>query len=40
MSKIEKALVAVAITGMVGIGFAITILNGIPEAFDWEVDDE
>ena len=40
MSKVEKALVAIAVVGMVGLGFAITALKGIPEAFDWEEDDE
>lgn len=39
MSKIEKALIAVAVIGMVGFGFAIATLKGVPEAFDWE-DDE
>ena len=40
MSKVEKALVAIAVVGMVGFGFAITALKGIPEAFDREEDDE
>lgn len=40
MKKIEKVLVAIAVVGMVGFGFAITALKGIPEAFDWEEDDE
>jgi hypothetical protein len=40
MNKVEKVLVAVAVVGMVGFGFAIATLKGIPEAFDWEDDDE
>jgi hypothetical protein len=40
MSKVEKALIAVAVMGMVGFGFAISVLKGVPEAFDWEEDDE
>jgi hypothetical protein len=40
MNKVEKVLVAVAVVGMVGFGFAIATLKGIPEAFDWEEDDE
>jgi hypothetical protein len=40
MSKFEKALIAMAVVGMVGFGFAIATLKGIPEAFDWEEDDE
>jgi hypothetical protein len=40
MNKLEKALVALAVIGTVGFGFAISVLKGIPEAFDWEEDDE
>ena len=40
MNKIEKVLVATAVFGMVGFGFAISVLRGIPEAFNWEEDDE
>ena len=40
MSKFEKALVAVAVAGAVGFAFAFAALRGIPEAFDWEDDDE
>jgi hypothetical protein len=39
MSKVEKTLIAIAVAGMVGFGFAIASLKGIPEAFDWEEDD-
>jgi hypothetical protein len=39
MSKVEKALVALAVAGTVGFAFAFAALKGIPEAFDWE-DDE
>jgi hypothetical protein len=40
MNKVEKALVALAITGAVGFAFAFAALKGIPESFDWEPDDE
>jgi hypothetical protein len=40
MSKVEKTLVAIAVVGMVGFGFAIATLRGIPEAFDWDDDEE
>ncbi len=40
MKKIEKALVATAIVGMVGFAFAISTLRGLPEAFDWDNEDE
>jgi hypothetical protein len=40
MSKFEKALIAIAVAGTVGFAFAFAALKGIPEALDWEVDDE
>jgi hypothetical protein len=40
MNKVEKTLVAIAIVGMVGFGFAIASLKGIPEAFDWDDEDD
>jgi hypothetical protein len=40
MSKVEKALIALAVAGTVGFAFAFAALKGIPEAFDWEEDDE
>ena len=40
MNKVEKELVALAVTGAVGFAFAFAALKGIPESFDWEPDDE
>jgi hypothetical protein len=40
MKKFEKILIATAVVGMVGLSFAISTLKGLPEAFDWEEDDE
>ena len=40
MSTVEKALVAIAVAGTVGFAFAFAALRGIPEAFDWDEDDE
>jgi hypothetical protein len=40
MNKFEKALIALAVAGSVGFAFAFTVLKGVPEAFDWEEDDE
>jgi hypothetical protein len=40
MNKLEKALVAMAVVGTVGFAFALSTLKGIPEAFDWEDDEE
>jgi hypothetical protein len=40
MNKFEKALIALAVAGSVGFAFAFAVLRGVPEAFDWEEDDE
>lgn len=40
MNKVKKLLVALAVAGAVGFAFAFAALKGIPEAFDWETDDE
>jgi len=40
MRKLEKMLVATAVVGMVGFAFAISTLKGLPEAFDWDEEDE
>jgi hypothetical protein len=40
MNKFEKTLIALAVAGTVGFGFAFAVLKGIPEAFDWELDEE
>lgn len=40
MKKIEKILIATAVLGMVGFSFAISTLKGLPEAFDWDEEDE
>jgi hypothetical protein len=40
MNKVEKALVALAVAGSVGFAFAFAALKGIPETFDWDIDDE
>lgn len=40
MSKVEKALIALAVACTVGFAFAFAALKGIPEAFDWEEDYE
>jgi hypothetical protein len=40
MNRIEKTLVALAVASTVGFAFAFAALKGIPEAFDWELEDE
>ncbi len=40
MNKIQRALVISTIVCSVGISYALYTLKGLPEAFDWENDDE
>ena len=40
MNKAKKILIGLSIAGAVGITYVITALKGLPEAFDWEEDDE
>jgi hypothetical protein len=40
MNKFEKTLVALAVAGTVGFSFAFAVLKGVPESFDWQLDEE
>ena len=40
MSRIQKAIIAVAVAGAVGITYALTTLKGLPEAFDWNLEED
>ena len=40
MNKAQKILIGLSIAGAVGITYVVTALKGLPEAFDWEDDDE
>lgn len=40
MNKLQKVIIAVGVAGAVGITYVITALKGMPEAFDWEDDEE
>jgi hypothetical protein len=40
MNKIKKLVVALTIVGAVGVSYALYTLRGLPDAFDWEEDDE
>jgi hypothetical protein len=39
MNRIQKIVIALGIASAVGLTFVITALKGMPEAFDWEDDD-
>jgi hypothetical protein len=36
----KKIVLALAIASAVGITYAISVLKDLPEAFDWDLDDE
>jgi len=40
MSKIQKLVIGLGVAGAVGITFVITTLKGLPEAFEWEEDED
>ena len=40
MNKLQKIAIGVGIASAVGITFVLTALRGLPEAFDWEDEDE
>lgn len=40
MNKLQKIVIAFGIIGAVGITYVITALKGIPEAFDWESEED
>jgi hypothetical protein len=40
MNKAQKILIGLGIVSAVGITYVVTALRGLPEAFDWEDDDE
>ena len=40
MNKLQKVVIAVGVAGAVGLTYVITALKGMPEAFDWEDDEE
>lgn len=40
MNKLQKVIIGLGVVGAVGITYVITALKGMPEAFDWEDDEE
>ena len=40
MNKMQKIVIGLGIAGAVGITYVLTALKGMPEAFDWEDDEE
>jgi hypothetical protein len=40
MSKLQKIVIGLGIAGAVGITYVVTALKGLPEAFEWEEDED
>jgi hypothetical protein len=40
MNKAQRVLIGLGVAGAVGITFVITALKGLPEAFEWEEDED
>jgi hypothetical protein len=40
MSKIQKIFIGIAVMGAVGFTYVITTLKGLPEAFDWNLEED
>jgi hypothetical protein len=40
MNKVQKLVIGLGVAGAVGITFVITALKGLPEAFEWEEDED
>lgn len=40
MNKLQKVVIGLGVAGAVGLTYVITALRGLPEAFDWEDDNE
>lgn len=40
MNKLQKVIVGLGIASAVGLTYVVTALKGLPEAFDWEEDED
>jgi hypothetical protein len=40
MNKVQKVLIGLGVVGAVGITYVITALKGLPEAFEWDGDED
>jgi hypothetical protein len=40
MNKIHKAVTALTVIGAVGLTYAVLLVKGMPETFDWMGEDE
>jgi hypothetical protein len=40
MNRIQKVVIGLGIAGAVGITYVLTALKGLPEAFEWDEDED
>lgn len=40
MNRLQKILIGLGVAGAVGLTYVVTSLKGMPEAFDWEDEEE
>jgi hypothetical protein len=40
MNKVQKLVIGLGVASAVGITFVMTALKGLPEAFEWEEDED
>ena len=40
MNKLQRVLIGLGVAGAVVITYVVTALKGMPEAFDWEDEEE
>jgi hypothetical protein len=40
MNKLQKIFIGLGVASAVGFTYVLTALRGMPEAFDWEDDEE
>ena len=40
MNRMQKVVIGLGVAGAVGITFVLTALKGLPEAFEWDEDED
>jgi hypothetical protein len=40
MNKLQKLIIALGVASAVGITYLLTTLKGLPEAFDWNLEED
>jgi hypothetical protein len=40
MNRMQKVVIGLGVAGAVGITYVLTALRGLPEAFEWDEDED